>query len=203
VTAAPDFYHDGARTLQDIVGTRQLADHIADRYVEGVLSADAVAMIVAADCFYLATADAAGRPDCSYKGGLPGFVHVLSPTEIAFPSYDGNGMFRSLGNILVNPAVGLLFVDLGGPLRLRVNGDAVVRSDAAAMAAHPGADVVVRVTVREAFENCPRYLHDRVNGRPSVHCPRPDYQPPDADWKAKPEYDSILRAASPDPDGLA
>lgn len=193
MTAAEAFYHDGSRALQDALGTRRLADHIAERYVSAELDETATAIVRAADCFYLATADRDGRPDCSYKGGLPGFVRVRSRTEIAFPSYDGNGMFRSLGNLLVNPAVGLLFVDLQGPRRLRLNGTARVCTGSADTADWPGADAVVQVSVREVFENCPRYLHDRAAGTYSVHCPRPGHTPPEPDWKRKPEYDPILR----------
>jgi uncharacterized protein len=198
MTAAPGpddsgFYHDGAREMQRIAGTRKLADHIARGYVTAYLDDAACAMIEAADCLYLATADREGRPDCSYKGGLPGFVKIRSRTEIEFPNYDGNGMFRSLGNVLVNPSVGILFVDQLAPGRLRLNGEAQVSHDPDAIAAHPGADAVVRVTVREVFENCPRYLHDRASGTHSAYCPRPGYDPPDPAWKLKPEYDGILR----------
>jgi uncharacterized protein len=200
LTAAEEFYHDGSRIAQDAKGTRRLADHIAERYVSAELDDAAAAMVGAADCFYLATADRDGRPDCSYKGGLPGFVRMPSRTEIAFPSYDGNGMFRSLGNILVNPAVGLLFVDLERPLRLRVNGVAQVCYDPSQVIDWPGADAVVRVRVREVFENCPRYLHDRVNGTHSAHCPRPGYTPPEPEWRLKPEYDPIVRDHRPSPE---
>src|SRR5207253_10075676 len=80
--------------------------------------------------FFIATADASGRPDCSFKGGASGFVRVTGPSELAFPDYDGNGMFKSLGNLVVNPHVGLLFIDLHErPRRLRVNGTATVRRD--------------------------------------------------------------------------
>ena len=78
----------------------------------------------------MATADAQGRPDCSFKGGMPGFVRVTAASELAFPDYDGNGMFKSLGNLLVNPNVGLLFIAMHGkPKRLRVNGSARVSDD--------------------------------------------------------------------------
>ena len=191
--SASDFYHEGARAMQNALGTRELADHIADKYVTSQLGESATAMIRAADCFYLATADRQGQPDCSYKGGLPGFVTVLSDTELAFPSYDGNGMFRSLGNILVNPAVGMLFVSYAEPGRLRVNGTARVSHDAPDVAEYPGANAVIYVTIRQVFDNCPRYLHDQASGTHSVHCPRPGYEPPDPAWKLKPEYDHILR----------
>jgi fatty acid desaturase/predicted pyridoxine 5'-phosphate oxidase superfamily flavin-nucleotide-binding protein len=189
----PGFYHSGSLELQRELGTERLARHIADRYVAGTLSDSDVAVVAAADCFYLATADAAGRPDCSYKGGLPGFVRVTDRQTLCFPSYDGNGMFRSLGNIRVNPAVGLLFIDHGRLVKLRVNGDATVHTDSARTGQFAGVDAVVEVRVRDVFENCPRYLHDRITGEHSEHCPRESYQPPDPAWKKKSEYDGIVR----------
>ena len=109
--------------------------------------------------FFLATADAGGRPDCSYKGGRPGFVRVVDPHTLAFPSYDGNGMFKSLGNLMVNPHVGLLFIDFESPKRLRVNGRASVHDDDPLLGEFVGAQLVVRVQVGAVFPNCPRYIH--------------------------------------------
>src|SRR5207253_3212247 len=109
--------------------------------------------------FFLATADAEGNPDCSYKGGMPGFVRVLDEHTLAFPDYDGNGMFRSLGNILVHPPVALLFIDLEQPDRLRVHGTATVRDDDPLLPHYPDAQLIVRVAVEHIFPNCPRYIH--------------------------------------------
>ncbi|MEU2438324.1 pyridoxamine 5'-phosphate oxidase family protein [Streptomyces rubradiris] len=187
------FYHEGALELQRRLDTHELAAHIAKRYVTDELDDGAVALITDADSFFLATADALGRPDCSYKGGRPGFVQVLDRRTLAFPSYDGNGMFRSLGNVLVNSAVGLLFIDYERAVKLRVNGDATVSTRQVDLSAFEGADAVVNIRVREVFENCPRYLHDRKTGEYSRHCPRPGYVPPDPAWKRKPEYDGIVR----------
>src|SRR5205085_6087611 len=98
-------------------------------------------------------------PDCSHKGGDPGFVRVVGPDTLEFPSYDGNGQFRSLGNVQANPAVGLLFIDFESPKRLRVNGRATLLDDAEALARHHGAQLVVRVRADRIFPNCPRYIH--------------------------------------------
>ncbi|MFI0902092.1 pyridoxamine 5'-phosphate oxidase family protein [Streptomyces sioyaensis] len=187
------FYHEGSRGLQRRLGTERLAEHIADRYVEGLLSEEHIEWIGASDAVYLATVDPQGRPECSYKGGLPGFIRVLDPRTLEIPGYDGNGMFRSLGNAAVCPEVGLLFLFPERRAKLRVNGACEVATDAGTVAAHPGAQVVLRVRVREVFENCPRYLHDRVSGERSVDCPRPDHVPPDPDWKLKSEYDGLVQ----------
>ena len=59
------------------------------------------------------------------RAGLPASCSVTGPSELAFPDYDGNGMFKSLGNLAVNGNVGLLFIAMHGkPKRLRVNGTA-------------------------------------------------------------------------------
>ncbi|MFE4859843.1 pyridoxamine 5'-phosphate oxidase family protein [Streptomyces sp. NPDC056670] len=188
-----DFYNQGARRVQDALETRPLADHIAGKYVTDDLDESAAGIITAAPCFYLATADAQGFPDCSYKGGLPGFVHVVTPGLLRFPSYDGNGMFRSLGNIVENPRIGMLFIDYGKPIKLRVNGIAHLSTEAALLDAFPDADAVVEVRVRQVFENCPRYLHDMRCERYSDYVPRPHRTPPDPEWKLKPEYDGLVR----------
>jgi predicted pyridoxine 5'-phosphate oxidase superfamily flavin-nucleotide-binding protein len=177
-------YHDGNRALQDAFGSRALADRLEeklwrDRFTEG----DAE-FICAQNFFFLATADAEGRPDCSFKGGPPGFVRVAAPDLLVFPDYDGNGMFKSLGNILANPHVGLLFIAMGDkPQRLRVNGRAEVVRDDPAMAATPGAQLMVRVTPQAIFPNCPRYIPNMATGEPSIYAPKADVVPVEPAWK--------------------
>ncbi|MFI7104521.1 pyridoxamine 5'-phosphate oxidase family protein [Streptomyces sp. NPDC050161] len=191
------FYREGALRMQETLRTQRLADHIAGKYVTDHLDETAATMLRQADCFYLATADADGYPDCSYKGGLPGFVQVPHPRLLRFPSYDGNGMFRSLGNILDNPQVGMLFIDYDKPIKLRVNGTAQVSTDSRLLALFPEADAVVEVDVRQVFENCPRYLHDVRVGQHSAHVPRPHHAPPDPEWKLKDEYQGLVRLRNP------
>ena len=192
-----DFYGEGARRLQDTFETRRLADHIEERYVTAELDESAAAIVRSADCFFLATANAAGHPDCSYKGGFPGFLEITGPGELAFPSYDGNGMYRSLGNILENPYVGILIVDYQRPIRLRINGEADVSREAAWLDRFQEAEAVVRVRVTQVFENCPRYLHTMVQHGRSAHVPRPGHVPPDPEWKLKREYDGLLTRRHP------
>jgi predicted pyridoxine 5'-phosphate oxidase superfamily flavin-nucleotide-binding protein len=190
----PDFYHAGNRLLQDEFGSRALADRLegfnramfteADReFVEGL------------PFFFLATADAEGRPDCSFKGGMPGFVRITGPAELAFPDYDGNGMFRSLGNLAVNPEVGLLFMTMdAAPRRLRVNGTAAVLRDDPLLGEFPGAQLIVRVTARAIFANCARYIPDLDHGAPAPHAPRAGIETPDAEWKAMDMFRDVLPA---------
>lgn len=189
----PDrMYGSGARAMQESLQSGTLANHIATKYVTDGLSDQERDYISKADCFFLASATADGRPDCSYKGGLPGFVHVLDSRTLRFPSYDGNGMHLTLGNIMENAAVGLLFIDFEGGYRLRLNGRARVLTEAEVVGSFPGAEAVVEVLLGKVFENCPRYVHSRVRQSHSPYCPAPGHTPPIPEWKRKPEYADIL-----------
>ena len=173
-------YHRGARELQDRFDTRRLADSLAEKLSRTAFTAEDKAFVEASSMFFLATADADGQPDCSYKGGVPGFVRVTGPSELSFPSYDGNGMFRSLGNVLVNPRVGILFIDFEKPRRLRLLGRARLEDPDGTF---EGAQLMVRVQAEAIFPNCPRYIH-RVQGvETSVYAPRPGHEPPEPRWK--------------------
>ncbi|NRF67292.1 pyridoxamine 5'-phosphate oxidase family protein [Aquincola sp. S2] len=177
-------YHEGMRQLQDRFDSRRLADRLDERLGRAAFTDDDRAFIESRTLFFLASADAEGRPDCSHKGGAPGFVRVTAPDELAFPNYDGNGMFRSLGNVLVNPAVGLLFIDFESPRRLRVNGRATIAEDDPLLAQMPGAQLIVRVRAERIFPNCPRYIHRTAAGELSVYAPREEHTPPEPKWKS-------------------
>lgn len=178
-----ELYHDGNRRLQDQFETRKLADRIEERIVSPTIREGDREFIERMDMFFLATADAHGKPQCSYKGGDPGFVRVLDEHTIAFPSYDGNGMFMSLGNLERNPQVGLLFVDFLNQWRLRLNGVATVEPNDPLVAAYPEAQLVVRIKVSEVFGNCPRYVHKMQLVERSRFVPHEACQTPVPDWK--------------------
>jgi hypothetical protein len=177
-------YHEGSRRLQDEFDSRRISDRLEEKLTRTQFTADDKAYIEQAQYFFLATADAEGRPDCSFKGGVPGFVQVTGPSELTFPDYDGNGMFKSLGNILVNPEVGILFIALHGkPQRLRVNGRATVSRDDPLLASTIGAQLIVRVTARAIFPNCPRYIPSMQLIEPSTFAPQSGCEPPEPAWK--------------------
>jgi len=176
-------YHDGMRRLQDARETRRIADRLEQVTAHTTFTDEDRAFIERCPMFFVATADADGRPDCSYKGGLPGFVRVIDDRTLAFPDYDGNGMYRTWGNVLVNPHVGLLFLDFETPRRVRVNGTAQVGSDDPLRAGFPGAVFVIRVTAERIFPNCPRYIHRMQLVEHSAYAPRADYTPPVPAWK--------------------
>jgi len=179
------FYTSEHRALQDRFGTRRLADRwLATDVVTDTLADWQRKMIERAPYLWLATADADGWPDVSYKGGRPGWVKVLADNQtVEFPSYDGNGMFRSLGNIAANPRVGLLFVDFERPKRFRIKGLATLLDDPVVLARHPGAELVVSVLTEAAFRNCPRYVHNASTGELSPFAPDGDHEPPVPEWK--------------------
>jgi uncharacterized protein len=177
-------YHDGNRDLQNRFESKLLADRLVERLWRNRFKDEDKAFIEGVNFFFLATADAEGHPDCSFKGGPAGFVKVLAPELLLFPDYDGNGMFKSLGNIQVNPHVGLLFVTMGDkPQRLRVNGRATLQFDDPMMADLPGAQLVIRVVPEHIFPNCPRYIPNLVTGRPSQYLPREGAAPEEPAWK--------------------
>jgi uncharacterized protein len=192
-------YHDGARELQDRFDTRRLADRLEEVKVHAAITDEDRAFIERMDMMFLATADAEGRPQCSYKGGDPGFVCVVDEHTLAFPSYDGNGMYLSAGNVLVNPHVGLLFVDFAGrpPRRLRLNGTASVDPGDPLLERFPGAQFVVRVRAREVFPNCPRYIHRMEPAERSPFVPHAGEEPPVPAWKRSDWASDVLPAGDP------
>jgi uncharacterized protein len=193
-------YHDGSRRLQDRFDTRRLADRIDERFVQHPkIEPDDRAFIERMDMFFLATADAEGRPQCSYKGGDPGFVKVLDEHTVAFPNYDGNGMYLSMGNLLVNPHVGMLFIDFTAarPSRLRLNGIASIDEHDPLNGQWPRAQFVVRVDAREVFPNCPRYIHRMALVERSRFVPREETEVPVPDWKRTSWACDVLPASDP------
>jgi predicted pyridoxine 5'-phosphate oxidase superfamily flavin-nucleotide-binding protein len=199
-------YHDGNRRLQDAFDSRRIADRLEEKLTRTAFTADDKAFIESAHYFFIATADAEGRPDCSFKGGLPGFVRVTGPSELAFPDYDGNGMFKSLGNIAVNPHVGLLFIALHDkPRRLRVNGQAVARRDDPLIQSIVGAQLMVRVAAHAIFPNCPRYIPAMQLVEPSIYAPKPGCEPVEPAWKGFDDFKGYVHPRQPvakgEPDG--
>jgi predicted pyridoxine 5'-phosphate oxidase superfamily flavin-nucleotide-binding protein len=180
-------YHEANRALQDQFKSRAIADRL-EELARTEFSADDRTFVESVFLFFLATADAEGRPDCSFKGGPRGFVRVTAPNELVFPDYDGNGMFKSLGNIDANPNVGLLFIDLEKPRRLRVNGTAKVNRDDPLLSRTTGAQLIVRVTANAIFPNCPRYIPTMNLVNPSRYTPVAGVAPEEPAWKSFPDF---------------
>jgi uncharacterized protein len=190
-------YNDGSRRLQERFDTRRLADRIDERLVHDLIDEDDRAFVERCDIFFIAAADAEGRPQCSYKGGAPGFVRVLDERTIAFPVYDGNGMYLTAGNALVNPHVGLLFIDFERRRRMRLNGVASVEADDPLLVEYPEAQLVVRVRATGVFPNCPRYIHEYRLVERSRFVPREECPTPVPAWKTREWARDVLRRDDP------
>jgi predicted pyridoxine 5'-phosphate oxidase superfamily flavin-nucleotide-binding protein len=186
-------YHEGNRHLQQQFGSAALADRLLEVTHHTKFTDPDKAFIAESSFFFLATATAEGQPDCSFKGGPAGFVHVTGESELVFPDYDGNGMFKSLGNIEVNPNVGLLFITMeASPRRLRVNGRAEIIRDSEQMNEFAGAQLLVRVTAEHIFPNCPRYIPDLKRGKASEYLPEQGKTAVEPEWKSFDLFEDVV-----------
>jgi hypothetical protein len=187
-------YGEQQRVLQDEFGTRSLADRVEQLACKTEFDEEVKSFIESMDMFFLATVDHQGRPTVSYKGGDPGFVKVIDRTTLIFPSYDGNGMFLSMGNIVQSKQVGLLFISFERPHRIRVQGTASILREHALMAQYKEADMLVRVQLSEVWQNCPRYVHRYRKETPSRYVPRETGETPLAEWKRLDAIQDVLPA---------
>jgi len=193
----PFDYSEASRSLQDRFDTRRLADRIAQVTVHHQFTDGDRAFIEARDMFFLATVDEHGQPSCSYKGGDPGFVTVLDGTTLAYPNYDGNGMYLSMGNVSKTGRVGLLFLDLEGRSRMRVEGVAELAFEHDLMKRHPESQFIVLVHAEVIYPNCPRYVHEYRLVERSRFVPRRGAQTPTPDWKRADWACDVLPAGDP------
>ncbi len=178
-----EYFNEGQIKLQEEFDTRRLSDRMEATIIQSVISPFDAQFIEEQNMFFLATVDDKGQANCSYKGGSKGLVKVVDETTLAFPIYDGNGMFMSAGNIIVNGEVGMLFIDFNRQARVRVNGTATVVKNDELISNWPESLMVVRVKVRETFPNCPRYIHKMNLVDESAFVPKSDCKTPDAPWK--------------------
>ena len=191
-------YHEGNRELQSVFGSQALADRLLERTHRVEFTAADKEFIESCPFFFLATADAEGQPDCSFKGGTPGFLKVITPTLLVYPDYDGNGMFKSLGNVRVNPRVGLLFISMGEKgRRLRVNGTAELSFDDPLLAHFPGGQILVRITATHIFPNCPRYIPHMQLVAPSTYVPQAGCEPVEPAWKTSANFQDVVPPRKP------
>ena len=187
-------YEESHRALQEEFGTRGLADGVEQAVLRTTIGDDDAEFMHSRDMFFLTTVNRSGQPTVSYKGGDPGFVKVVNPTTLVFPSYDGNGMFLSMGNIAANPEIGMLFIDFERPNRRRLQGRATLERSHPLKAAYPEADFLVQVSVSEMWVNCPRYVHRYEKVESSAYVPRNDTDTPIAPWKRIDTLQPVLTA---------
>jgi hypothetical protein len=193
----PPLYSPAARALQDQFDTRRLADRLAEVKVHDRFTPEDRAFVERLDMFFLATVDAAGQPTCSYKGGDPGFVTIIDDCTLAFPNYDGNGMYLSMGNVDATHRVGLLFIDFERQRRMRVDGTAERAVDDPLAERYPGAQFVVRVHADRIYPNCPRYIHKYQLVERSAFVPHAGTKPPIPGWKQTDWARDVLPAGDP------
>jgi predicted pyridoxine 5'-phosphate oxidase superfamily flavin-nucleotide-binding protein len=186
-------FHEGNRALQDQFGSRALADRLDEKLGRNRFTDSDKAFIESCPFFFIATANAEGHPDCSFKGGDPDFARIAAPDLLVFPDYDGNGMFKSLGNIRVNPRVGLLFISMDEkPKRLRVNGRAELSFDDPLLKTFVGGQILVRVTPEHIFPNCPRNIPKMQLVEPSIYVPREGQTPVEPVWKGFDAFKDVV-----------
>ncbi len=163
MTADDAWLHPGEKAAQARFGTSGLWDpNRLDAFFQDRLSASLARFIESLPFFFIATADDQGNCDCSYRGreynasgqALP-LLRVVDGKHLVFPDYRGNGLFNSLGNIMLNPRIGMLFVDFQCRRRLRVNGHAEIIADPGGHAeTWPLALRYVQVHVEQVYANC-------------------------------------------------
>jgi len=178
-----EFYTEAQRTLQREHDSEKLADVVVQAIVRDEIEEPNIPFIESRDFFFLSTVSAEGEPTVSYKGGAPGIVKVLDSKTVVFPNYDGNGMFKSMGNIAASAKVGLLFIDMETPNRVRLQGNATLSKDDPELANYPGANMMVRVDVTSCFLNCARYIHKHQRVTDSPYVPDTAGKQPFPSWK--------------------
>jgi predicted pyridoxine 5'-phosphate oxidase superfamily flavin-nucleotide-binding protein len=177
------FYTDAQKQLQAQFESVPLATAVEAAIVQPELDDRHVGFISTRDFFFLSTVNGAGEPTVSYKGGGVGTVRVIDSTTLAFPAYDGNGMFLSMGNINETAKIGMLFIDFETPNRVRVQATASFSGDDELMAEFPGSIGVVRAKVDQVFVNCARYIHKHTRVETSPYVPDSDGEQPYPAWK--------------------
>lgn len=186
-------FGDIHRAMQMAFDTRAMADRIEAIAVKPEIDDDAKAFIESREMFFLSTIDHMGRPTVSYKGGVAGFVRVLDAKTIIFPSYDGNGMYLSMGNISGNAEIGMLFIDFEKPFRLRAQGRAEVIVGGEDVAAFKDAEMAVKVSIHEVWMNCPRYVHRFKKIETSRYAPGVEENTPFCEWKRIDAMQDVVR----------
>ncbi len=186
-------YGDKHRELQAQFETRKMADRMEEAIIKTALDDMDKHFVSTRDMFFLSTVDHKGRPTVSYKGGDPGFITIVDDQTIAFPSYDGNGMYYSMGNIAGNPEIGILFIDFEVPNRMRLQGRASITPQDPLLARYKEADLIVRVAITQTWVNCPRYIHRYQKLAQSRYVPRVENETPFCVWKRIDGFQDVLR----------
>jgi uncharacterized protein len=189
-----EFYTEAQKAMQAQFDSRKLADRLTQAIItDAIIPELHQPFIESQDFFFLSTVNDRGEPTVSYKGGDVGVVSVVDPSTIAFPIYDGNGMFLSAGNIADTAKIGLLFIDFETPNRIRVQATAAVSSDDPLMEKYPGALMVARGHVDKVYLNCARYIHKHARVSKDKYVPDASGAQPYPAWKRIDAVQDVLR----------
>lgn len=155
--------HEGERAAHERFGVAEFwrRQDFNARFLDA-LPPGVIAFVESLPFFLIATANQRGECDCSFRGrevdagGRPyPLLKVLDARTLVFPDYRGNRMYTSLGNLLVNPHIGMLFIDFETRRRLRINGRVDIIDDVRAYAdIWPLAERHLRISVEQVFGNC-------------------------------------------------
>ena len=190
-------FHEGHRALQDLFDGRRVADAL-EKHRRLAEFGDEQRMLIEGSAFFFLATAYGDSVDCSFKGGPEGFVRVTGPASLEWPDFDGNSMYRSMGNILKSGRAGLLFIRFdGSSYRLRVNGAASVVYEHPRLADYPGAKAMVHLDADEIFPNCPRYIPDLASDTASEFLPQTGKPLAKPAWKDRDYIRDILPERDP------
>jgi uncharacterized protein len=117
----------GERYLQEQLGTTKKASSFYENQMLNYLNSNMTEFISNQEMVFIATADSSGNCDSSFRAGKKGFIRVIDEKTLLYPEYKGNGVMASLGNLIENPHIGLMFIDFfEHSIGLHVNGKASI-----------------------------------------------------------------------------
>ncbi|MFZ2062101.1 MAG: pyridoxamine 5'-phosphate oxidase family protein [Candidatus Binatus sp.] len=160
IITTDEVYANCRRYLQERIfaGSRPTSVKDQKPKVSTELSTSQQEQIIRADTFFIATDNPERGADVSHKGGNPGFVRILDARRIAFPDYNGNSMFNTLGNVSVNPHAGLLFIDFDSGRTLQLTGRASIDWNHERVRTFPGAERVIDFELAQIIDTPAGFL---------------------------------------------
>jgi uncharacterized protein len=146
----------GEHALQERYGSFKRAAAFYDKQMLDHLNPLMREYLARQEMVFIATADAGGECDCSFRAGPPGFVRVLDDRTVMYPEYRGNGVMASLGNLSETGQIGMFFADFfHSGVGMHINGHARIVERTAVEAFAP---LLQRITGSEL-------LHETYAGR--------------------------------------
>lgn len=164
-----EIFHKGELAIQEKNG---VLDYWTDEAVNALMfdkiNEKTRQFIESLPFFFISTSDDKGNCDCSFRGiedSEPDSlaVKVISEKTLVFPDFSGNNLYNSLGNMYVNPNIGMLFIDFQRAMRVRLNGRVKILDDVSQyQELWPTAQQIISVDVEQLYPNCPRRIHASI-----------------------------------------